>query len=44
MMYLFESNKDFNNHRMDVVEVDIPTKTNIKIDSFHHENIAILNT
>ena len=44
MLYLFESNKDFNNHRLDVVEVDIPTKMNKKIDSFHHENIAILET
>tara|TARA_B100001027_G_scaffold47409_1_gene31133 strand:- start:5536 stop:6000 length:465 start_codon:yes stop_codon:yes gene_type:complete len=44
MLYLFESKKDFNNHRLDVVEVDIPTKMNKKIDSFHHENIAILKT
>jgi len=44
MLYLFESNKDFNNHRLDVVEVDIPSKMNKKIDSFHHENIAILKT
>jgi len=43
-LYLFESKKDFNNHRLDVVEVDIPTKTNKKIVSFHHENIAILKT
>ena len=44
MLYLFESNKDFNNHRLDVVEVDIPNKRYNEIVSFHHENIAILKT
>ena len=44
MLYLFESDKNFNNHRLDVVEVDIPDKSNMKIVSFHHENIAILKT
>ena len=44
MLYLFESNKDFNNHRLDVVEVDIRNKRYNEIVSFHHENIAILKT
>ena len=39
--YLRVNSEQFPNYRFDIVEIDLPSKKNLKQSIYHHENIAI---